>query len=602
MKKTKTGIFRLLEIAQERKGFLILSCTLAVISAACMLTPYISVYFVLAELLKNAADLSLADGALMIRWGITALLGMLTGFIFLYFSFLASHIAAFRILYSLRVRLADHLGRLHLGYLTRTSTGAVKKTLEQNVKKIEAFIAHQIPDMFDVLATTIIMFTAMLFLQPWMAVICLASIIAGFSIQASMWYGKKADRLMTQYHDSLERINASGIQYVRGMPAVKVFGQTVRSFRKFYNDMTAYRDMAIRWTDEFQNGFLLFKTILASFLTFILPVGVLLLSREPHNMALGLTVLFFIVMAPGAAAPLYKLLYLSSSIRDISEGVKRIDAVFSETPVQEPAVSRHPSAFDVEFDQVSFSYALKDASTRARALSNVSFLAKAGTVTALVGPSGSGKSTAANLIPRFWDVDEGAIRIGGCDIRDINTEDLMNTVAFVFQDTFLFYDTLYDNIRIGQPTASRKEIYAAARAAQCHDFIERLPRGYDTLIGEGGVYLSGGEEQRVSVARAILKDAPILVLDEATAFADPENEHKMHLALKELIRHKTVIVIAHRLSSIRNADHIIVLNEGRVAEHGQHDELLARNGLYNKMWEAYSDAAAWSLRIPGNIQ
>lgn len=594
--KKKTGIGRLLEIAGERKGFLLLSGTLSVISAALMLVPYVSVYFILAELLKKAGGSSGVDGALVSHWGVVALVGLVVGLVFLYLSGMASHFAAFRILYGLRVSLAEHLGRLHLGYLTRTSTGAVKKTLEQNVEKIEQFVAHQIPDMFNVLATVVIMFAAMFYLNGWMAAACVVSILLGFSIQAGMMYGDRADSMMKGYYDALERVNASGIEYVRGMPVVKVFGQTVRSFRKFYGDMVGYRDLVTRWTDRFETGFVLFKTLLASFLSVIFPVGVLLMSREPQSMALALVILFFIIMVPGTAAPLYKLMYLSSSLKDISEGVRRIDAVFSESPVVEPNTPRQPKSFDVTFDRVSFSYDRPDGSSRTEALSEVTFRAEEGSITALVGPSGSGKSTAANLIPRFWDVDKGAVRIGGCDIRSIRTEDLMNTVAFVFQETFLFFDTLYENILVGRPDAGREEVIAAARAAQCHDFIERLPKGYDTLIGEGGVYLSGGEEQRVSVARAILKNAPILVLDEASAFADPENEHKMHLAFKELIRNKTTIVIAHRLATIRNADKIVVLNEGNAVESGTHDQLLAKNGIYNKMWSAYTDASAWVFR------
>jgi ATP-binding cassette subfamily B protein len=594
--KNKPGIGRLLQIAGEKKGYLIFSGIISMISAAFMLVPFVSVYFILVELLKKATDLSLVDGPLVIRWGFIAIIGLIVALILLYLSSMASHIAAFRILYGLRVKLSEHLGALYLGYLTRTSTGAVKKTLEQNVEKIEKFVAHQIPDLFGAIATVIIMFVAMFYLNPWMAAACLIPIVSGFLIQISMMYGAKAEDAMRSYHDSLERINASGIQYVRGMPAVKVFGQTVKSFRKFYNDLIDYRDMVTRWTDSFQNGFVLFKTILASLLTFILPVGILLLSRDPQNMALALVALFFIIMVPGTASPIYKLMFLSSMIRDISEGVRRIDNIFSQAPISEPKIGKTPAGFDVEFDSVSFSYDPKDSPTRVEALSGVSFLAAEGAITALVGPSGSGKSTAANLIPRFWDVSAGAIRIGGCDIRDMETSKLMGIVAFVFQDTFLFYDSLYENIRVGNPRASREEVYAAARAAQCHDFIERLPHGYDTLIGEGGVYLSGGEEQRVSVARAILKDAPILVLDEATAFADPENEHEMHLALKKLIKGKTLIVIAHRLSTIRNANNIIVLNEGHVAESGTHDQLLAKGDIYAKMWHAYTDASAWSFK------
>ncbi|WOX56688.1 ABC transporter ATP-binding protein [Methanoculleus palmolei] len=597
--KEKTGIMRLLEIAGEKKGLLICSGILSMLSAVFMLVPYVSVYYILAELLRHAADLSSVDGPAMIRWGWIALWGLVAGLITMYLGGMASHIAAFRILYGLRVQLTEHIGRLPLGYLTRTSIGAVKKTLEQNVEKIEQFVAHQIPDMCNALATVVVMFAALFYLNFWMALVCLTAIALGFGIQASMWVGEDAKKWVKLYYDALEEINASAVQYVRGMPAVKVFGQTVHSFRRFYDDMVRYRDFCVRFSDSFQNGFAFFKTILASLLSFILPVGVLLLSRDPAGMAFALVLLFFVILGPGTAAPLYKFLYLSSSLRDISEGVDRIDAVFAEPTVPEPEQPRKPETYSVEFDGVSFSYDAPGASTRVEALSGISFTAEQGKVTALVGPSGSGKTTVANLIPRFWDVGEGAVRIGGVDVRRMRTEDLMDTVSFVFQDTFLFFDTLYENIRVGKPGASREEVYAAARAAQCHDFIERLPKGYDTLIGEGGVYLSGGEEQRVSVARAILKGAPILVLDEATAFADPENEYKMQMALRELVKEKTVIVIAHRLSSIRGADQILVLEEGHIAERGTHEELLREGGVYRRMWDAYTDAASWVIEKGG---
>jgi len=597
--KKKTGIVRLLEIAGEKKGLLICSGILSMLSAVCMLVPYVSVYVILAELLRHAADLSSVDGPLMIRWGWIALWGLVASLIAMYLGGMASHIAAFRILYGLRVRLSEHIGRLPLGYLTRTSIGAVKKTLEQNVEKIEKFVAHQIPDMCNALATVVVMFAALFYLNFWMALVCLAAIALGFGIQTSMWVGEDAKKWVKLYYDALEEINASAVQYVRGMPAVKVFGQTVHSFRSFYGDMVRYRDFCVRFSDSFQNGFALFKTILASLLSFILPVGFLLLSRDPAGTAFALVLLFFIVLGPGTAAPLYKFLYLASSLRDISEGVERIDAIFAEPPVPEPEHPKTPETYSVEFDRVSFSYDAVDASTRVEALSGISFVAGQGKVTALVGPSGSGKTTIANLIPRFWDVGEGAIRIGGVDVRDMRTEDLMDTVSFVFQDTFLFFDTLYENIRVGKLGASREEVYAAARAARCHDFIERLPQGYDTLIGEGGVYLSGGEEQRVAVARAILKGAPILILDEATAFADPENEYKMQMALRELVKEKTVIVIAHRLSSIRGADQILVLEEGRIVEQGVHTDLIEKGGVYRRMWDAHTDAAGWVIEKGG---
>ena len=315
------------------------------------------------------------------------------------------------------------------------------------------------------------------------------------------------------------------------------------------------------------------------------------------NLALAAVWLFFIVMGPGVTSPVYKLMFLGGGTREIDEGVKRIDRIFDENPIPEPVVAKNPVSYDIEFDHVGFSYENREQATRTEALRDVSFVARQGEITALVGPSGSGKSTVASLIPRFWDVAEGNIRIGGVDVRDIANERLMNLVSFVFQDTFLFYDTLYENIAVGCPGATRQQVEDAARAAQCHDFIMNLPNGYETRIGDKGVYLSGGESQRICVARAILKNAPILVLDEATAFADPENEYKMQRALQHLIKDKTVIVIAHRLSSIISAQQIVVLKEGKVVQIGTHKELTSMSGVYRQMWDAYTDAFRWELNV-----
>ncbi len=595
--KTKTGMMRLLEIAGEKRGLLLCSGLFSSASAVLMLVPFISVYFILAELLRHAAAPGGIDGKTMIWWGGVALCGLILGLITSYCGIMCSHLAAFRIQYNLRIRMTEHLGRLPLGYLNGTSTGAVKKTLEQNVEKVETFIAHQLPDLISAAVTTVLMIGIMFWLSPLLAVACLLPIVLGFVIQASLMAGGKGQDRAREYHESLEQINASAVQYVRGMPAVKVFGQTVHSFRKFYADMVSYRDRCLEFTDRFQNGYIAFKTLLASLFVFILPAGILLLRREPESQSVALLLLFFLVMAPGVSGPLYKLLMLASSTRDIGEGVRRMDDLLSRRPIPETAAPQLPQGYTIEFAEVSFSY--HEDGAGGEALKNISFLAEQGKVTALVGPSGSGKSTVASLVPRFWDPGAGAILIGGVDIRSMAIHQLMDTVAFVFQETFLFYDTLYENIAVGCPGATQAEVEAAARAAQCDDFISRLPQGYQTLIGEGGVYLSGGEEQRVAVARAILRNAPVLVLDEATAFADPENEHKMQLALSELMRGKTVLVIAHRLSSIRDAGQILVLQDGEIAERGDHDALVARNGLYAGMWRAYLGADDWQLERGG---
>ena len=315
--KKRQGLARLLEIAGERSSLLLLSSALSALSAVFMLVPYVAAYYILANLLENSVDPSRIDGAMMGTAGIAAFIGVLIGMVLLYMSAMASHIAAFRILYGLRVRLAEHLGRLHLGYLSDTSTGAIKKTVEQNVERIESFIAHQVPDLVGVMATVLVMFATMFWMNHWMALACLAALLLSFSLQASMMVGSKAKETMTAYHDSLERINASSVQYVRGMPAVKVFGQTVHSFRRFSQDMEGYREMVLAFTDAFQNGFVSFKTALACLLGFVLPVGVLLLQGTPQSIALALVVVFFLVVAPGVSAPVYKLMYLASTLRDI---------------------------------------------------------------------------------------------------------------------------------------------------------------------------------------------------------------------------------------------------------------------------------------------
>lgn len=597
--KKKKGFSRLLEIASEKKGLLLFSSIASVISAGFMLVPFLSVYKVLSELLNNVDNVKSINTDVLIKWGWIAFICLIIGLIFMYVSLMASHIAAFRILYGLRVKLSNHIGKLSLGYLTSNSTGSIKKTLEQNVEKIETFVAHTIPDMVNAAATVIILLGFMLSLNIWMALACLASYIIGFGIQASMMVGEEGKKNIQIYYDSLEKVNSSAVEYVRGMPVVKIFGQTVRSFRGFYNDINEYRKYVLMFTDQMQKGFLFYKVLAASFLTYIIPVGLICYNLGEGGVAFGLTYLFFIVMGPGASAPIFKLTMLASSTRDIEEGVNRIDKIFSEKPIKETDIGMVPTIYDVSFENVTFSYDSENAATRKYALKDISFKAKMAEITALVGPSGSGKSTVANLIPRFYDVNKGSIKIGGVDIRNIKTEKLMDIVSFVFQDTFLFYDTLYENIKVGKPNATREEVINAAKAAQCHDFIEKLPNGYDTLIGQGGVYLSGGEEQRVSIARAILKNSPILVLDEATAFADPENEQKIQLALKELIKNKTVIMIAHRLSSIKDSNQIIVMKEGSLDEKGTHNDLLGLNGLYNKMWSAYTGAYNWTLEKGG---
>ena len=591
-KNKKSGIPRLLELAGEKKTLLVWGCILSTANVFFQLIPYLAVYNIMAELLRNAADLSQANAEFMVSWAVRGIIGLLLAYTFMYFGGMLGHTAAYRTLYGIRVRLSEHISELPLGWFNRNAIGKVKQIAEQDVEQIEKFIAHQFPDMVNTIVLLGVMVIIMFSLSPWLALACIVPIIIGFVAQFSMMFGKKAQEGLIEYYDALENISTSSVQYVRGMPSIKIFSQTVHSFRKFYQDIMSYRDFSTKYADNYEPIYCLFRVLVLSLATFILAIGIFLFSGDPQNMAFAITLLFFLIFAPGISTPVFKFNNLGSSMNNITEGVKRIDEIMTEIPIQESAEGKNPQDYDITFENVSFSYGGENGTL---VLKDISFCAEQGQITALVGPSGSGKSTIAQLIPRFWDVGAGKIKIGGVDIREIKTEDLMSCMSFVFQDSFLFSDTLYNNIAVGKSGATKEEVYAAAKAAQCHEFIERLPQGYDTLIGEGGVYLSGGEEQRVSVARAILKNAPILILDEATAYADPENERQMQLALQELIKNKTVLIIAHRLITIKNANKIEVIKGGQIENAGTHEFLLQNSKTYSAMWKAYTVSSDWQI-------
>lgn len=423
--------------------------------------------------------------------------------------------------------------------------------MEQNIEKIENFIAHTIPDMVNVVATVVLMFAIFFSLDGWLAAVGLAVIAVSVILQFSNFMGKKAQEFTRIYFDAQERMSASAVQYVRGMPVVKIFGQSVRSFRQFNAEIEAYKTYALKVCDTYQPGMVAFTVLLNSLVTFFFPIGILLVGGSPGDIALAAVWLFFIVMGPGVASPVYKLMYLGGGTREINEGVVRIDRIFDRRPVPEPAEPRVPTTYDIEFRHVGFSYSNEAEATRTEALRDISFTARQGEITALVGPSGSGKSTVANLIPRFWDVGQGEIRIGGIDIREIATERLMDIVSFVFQETFLFYDTLYENIRTGRPDATHEEVVAAAKAAQCHEFIERLPDGYATRIGDRGVYPFGRRGPAGMRGACDPEKRPGTGTGRGDGIRRPrKTEWKMQQALQHLIRDKTVIIIAHRLSSI----------------------------------------------------
>jgi ATP-binding cassette subfamily B protein len=576
------------QLAFTQKALALTSCILSVISVAVSFVPFIAIYYIIRELALNMGDLSGMDGGYVVRLGWLAG-GSAVGAIFLNFlALMCSHLAAFKTLYALKLKFTDHLASLPMGFHTENSTGKIRKVVDENIEKLEGFIAHQLPDIVGSFAMPIVILV-ILFIFDWrLGLATLVPIVLMYLIQ-SAYTGKNAMKFIKTYQDSLEDMNNASVEYVRGISVVKAFSQTIYSFRKFYDSIKTYGDFALAYTKAFKTGFVLFLVILHNIYLFLIPVIIWLSGGVTDYPRFSMSSLFYLVFSVAITAPFIKLLYVSQKGRQIADGIERMDRVFAEKSLPEAKAPKTATRFDITFEKVTFSYG------ETEALSDVSFTARQNEVTALVGPSGSGKSTIAHLIPRFYDVNSGSIKIGGVDIRGMSGDYLMSIVSFVFQDVFLFQQSILDNIRIGNKNAGRDEVVAAAKAAQCHEFIEKLPNGYDTVIGTNNIHLSGGERQRIVIARAILKSAPIIVLDEATAFADPENEHKIQLAFEQLMKNKTVIIIAHRLSTVRGADKILVINEGRLIEEGRHDALVNANGRYSHMWQQYTSAMSWTI-------
>lgn len=394
-------------------------------------------------------------------------------------------------------------------------------------------------------------------------------------------------------------MNNASVEYIRGISVVKAFKQTVYSFRRLHDTIKAYTSMVIPYTLSWENSFSAFTTLINHIYLFILPVGILVGMNTTDFTGFAGSMIFYMIFVPSIAGTLMKVMYVNSSSMRILNGVEAMDNLLAEPVLPQPAQPKEVDSYGVEFCDVTFMY---DKNKETEALSGVTFAANQGEVTAIVGPSGGGKSSIAHLIPRFFDVTSGSIHLGGVDVREMKTSYLMDKVSFVFQDVFLFKQSVKENIRMGKPTATDEEIEAAAKAAQCHDFIVQLPQGYNTVIGTKGVHLSGGEKQRLAIARAIVKDAPVVVLDEATAFADPENEHLIQKAFETLMKNKTVIIIAHRLSTIRSANKIVVVDGGKIVEEGTHDQLLQKEGKYSSMWQRYNETASWQMKAKGVTQ
>ena len=587
--KRKTGLARLIEIAGTKRRLLIGAMLLAVITAIVQFVPIIAAYNILIELAEHALDPSLIDKAYIWLWSYIALGAFFAFGVLTFASLMLSHIAAFNILYEIRMQLVQKMVRLPLGFFSRRASGELKKIMSDDVERIELFIAHHIPDIVTALLFPLILVSYMFAVDWRLAIVVLAVLAMAFYVMGRMYTGKKIREVSKRYVETLGRMNASIVEYIRGIQVVKTFTESTNAYRKLNDDIKEYRKFANEVNVQYQPTYVGFLTILSSALLFIIPVAVWLFVGSASYATFVPVLLMFLFFGVAVFFPVLKLLWIGSFLNQNNMGVQKIDDILYMDEIEEPDIPRHPKDASVEFRNVSFAY------DTTPILKAISFISHPGTITALVGPSGAGKSTVAMLAARFWDVQSGEILIGGVPVKEIPTSVLMDNVAFVFQDNMLFFDTIEENIRMGNKTATFEEVARAACAAQCHEFIESLPNGYQTLVGEGGIYLSGGEAQRIALARAILKDSPIILLDEATAFADPENEGKILAAFSHLIKGKTVLVIAHRLSTITNADRILYVDKGVIAEQGTHEQLLALKGEYARMWETYNRAKRWTI-------
>ncbi|MDY3780744.1 MAG: ABC transporter ATP-binding protein [Candidatus Faecousia sp.] len=587
--KKQSDLSRLMGYAGGHRFFTYASWVLSAVSALLALVPLLYIWRILRDVLAAAPEYSRAVN--IPHYGWMAVLFAVLSYAVYVCALLCSHLSAFRVATNLRLAVTEHLSRLPLGFTESFGSGKLRKIIEESTGAAEAYLAHQLPDQYSAMATPVGLIV-LLFVFDWrLGLLSLVPVFLAFAIMATM--RKQMAEKIRQYGNALAAMSGEAVEYVRGIPVVKTFGQSVFSFKKFKATIDEYEKWVIAYTEELRVPMLFYTAAINGVFAFLI-AGAFLFTRNGVTPEFLLNLLFYIIITPVISLTLTKIMYMSENKMVVADALSRIDSVLEAAPVPEGKAGARPKDSSVGLRDVRFSYDGKNEVIR-----GVSMEIQPGQTVALVGPSGGGKSTLASLVCRFFDVQGGSISIGGVDVREIPKDVLMDTASFVFQNSRLLKGSILDNVRLGKPDATEEEVLAALQGAQCMDIIEKFPEGLHTVIGSRGVYLSGGEQQRIAIARAMLKNAPILILDEATAFADPDNEAKVQAALGALSRGKTVIMIAHRLTTVEHADRIYVVENGQITESGTKEALCAQKGVFARMWQDYQSSVEWKVAKEG---
>ena len=589
MNTSKPGVLsQVLGYAENRKKLTYISLLLSVLTAIASLMPFVYLWRIIQEVIEVSPNFSQATHIIHNGW--MAVIFSLVAIAIDVLALMCSHLSAFRVAGNMKKALLKHIAKLPVGFADEMGTGKLRRTVIDTTSSTETLLAHNLPDMAQAIVMPICMIV-LLFLYDWrFGLVSLIPFVLAIACMARM-AGTQMAESMKKYQNALECMSNEAVEYVRGIPVVKTFGQTVFSFHRFKKSIDDYGNFCLKYTKSCRTPMVMFTVIINAAFAFLIGLTLYLSHDGAVSQDILVNFLFYVIFTPLLVTTMNRVMFLSENVMRINDSAKRVNEIMNIQPLPEATQACTLNNYDVELSNVTYRYA----ENAAPAVKNLSLKAAQNQVIALVGPSGSGKTTAAGLIARFFDPQEGIVSIGGVNVRDIPKDTLMNTVSYVFQDSKLLKRSIAENLRIARPNATDDEIREALRLAQCDDIISRLPKGIDTVLGSEGTYLSGGEQQRIAIARAILKKAPVVILDEATAFADPENEVLVQKAFTELTKESTVIMIAHRLSTIRNADRIYVFDKGSVVEEGTHQELLDKNGLYQSMWNEYQQAASWKV-------